>query len=128
MSEWRKKAYEMFGFESGAYSYSQGKTQLFADLFEMARKASTTCDSSRLDRVFEFVMWANQQTAENLRSAADIVFFIPLFRDAALLHEAQSRLPEPLLTSKRRLTGEAAKVRADERPDDGDFPACGRGI
>jgi hypothetical protein len=32
MAIWRTKAYEMFGFAAGAYSYTHGVVELFADL------------------------------------------------------------------------------------------------
>ncbi|UCD75178.1 MAG: hypothetical protein JSV91_15515 [Phycisphaerales bacterium] len=105
---WRKKAYEMFGFEPGSYSYAHGKVDLFADLLEMARRAARTGDSAMLDRVFEYVGWADKQIAENLRSSADITFFIPMFSDDELLREASKRLSPAVLEAKRALALETA--------------------
>ena len=96
----------MFGLRSGSYSFSNGKVALFDDLREMAKAAIDAQDSAQLDRIFEYVMWADQQNAENLRSAVDISFFIPLFSDEDLLSEASKRLPCEMLTAKRSLTTE----------------------
>ncbi len=104
---WRKRAYELFGFEPGSYSFAHGKVSLFEDLREMAKLAAETRDSALLDRIFEYVSWADQQNAENLRSAADVVFFIPLFNDEALLREASMRLPPATLAAKRALVQES---------------------
>jgi len=100
---WRKRAYETFGFEAGAYSYSHGKVALFADLREMAKRAIAGGDEDMLDRIFDYAMWADLQNAENLRSAADIEFFIPTCRDPELAQAAESRMPSALLSQKRAL-------------------------
>ena len=103
---WRKKAYEVFGFKPGSYSFSNGKDALFDDLREMAKMAIGAQDSAQLDRIFEYVIWADEKNAENLRSALDISFFIPLFSDEDLLSEASKRLPCDILTAKRALATE----------------------
>ncbi len=96
----------MFGLRPGSYSFSNGKVALFDDLREMAKAAVDAQDSAQLDRIFEYVIWADQQNAENLRSAVDISFFIPLFSDEGLLSEASKRLPCEMLTAKRALATE----------------------
>lgn len=98
---WRKRAYEAFGFEAGAYSYAHGKVALFADLREMAKRAIADGDEEMLDRIFDYAVWADSQNAENLRSAADIEFFIPVCRDSELAQAAESRVPNDVLSQKR---------------------------
>lgn len=105
---WRKKAYDMFGFKAGSHSYAHGKVGLFADLFEMVKQAARDSDAELLDRIFEYVLWADQQDAENLRSASDISFFFPMLKDASLVHEAEKRLPHDVIESRRAMTMESA--------------------
>ena len=93
----------MFGFRPGAYSYAHGKVALFEDLRVMATRAVADRDSELLDRIFEYVVWADRQNAENLRSTADLVFFIPMLADKALLREATARVPPSVLVAKRAL-------------------------
>ncbi|MBI1337580.1 MAG: hypothetical protein GC164_11525 [Phycisphaera sp.] len=107
MAEWRKKAYAMFGFKRGDYSSRWGVASLFSDLYEMAIKATDEGDRERLDRIFEYALWADGQNAENLRSAADINFFMPSLRHTGLAEEAEHRLTPELMEEKRSLLIEA---------------------
>jgi hypothetical protein len=100
---WRTKAYDMFGFKPGAYSYAKGKVELFADLFIMATRAAAADDEALLDRIFEYVQWADRQNAENLKSAVDIAFFLPMLADEHLLSHARRRISSTALTEKRIL-------------------------
>jgi hypothetical protein len=100
---WRKKAYEMFGFKPGAFSFAQGKVELFAELRDMAQRAAHQRDSALLDRIFEYALWAEKQNAEDLKSTVDIVFFIPLLGDETLLREANPRVPTEILQAKRAM-------------------------
>lgn len=106
--QWRKKASDVFGLEAGRYSHAHGKVDLFADLLEMARHAARNGDSKCLDRIFNYVMWADQQHAENLRSTADIVFFLPMLNDDELLREAIRRVPPDVIESKRAMRPKTA--------------------
>ena len=107
MAVWRTKACELFGFERDAYSHAHGVVALFDNLHHMARRASNVGDRQLLDRIFQYATWADAQTAENLRSAADIMFFGPILRDPQLASEAKARLPEALLSAKSHLLGAA---------------------
>jgi hypothetical protein len=106
MAIWRTKAYEMFGFSTGSYSFKWGMVALFADLREMARQSARCGDSQLLDRIFEYVLWVETQNAENLKSAADIEFFMPVCRDEVLYREAILRLPADLLARIRSQNSE----------------------
>ncbi len=103
MAVWRTKACDLFGFKRDEYSHTHSIARLFGDLYHMAERAATTGRSELLDRIFEYVQWADAQNAENLRSAADIAFFMPVLRDPQLAAAARSRLPAALLTAKSRL-------------------------
>ncbi len=84
MAVWRTKACGLFGFKRDEYSHIHSIARLFGDLHHMAERAATTGRSELLDRIFEYVQWADAQNAENLRSAADIAFFMPVLRDPQL--------------------------------------------
>lgn len=95
----------MFSYAPGAFSYARGKAELFAELRAKAMDAASVGDDELLDRIFEYVRWADQQTSsEALRSAADIEFFMPIVSDSAMRAIASSRLPKPLFDAKERLT------------------------
>src|SRR5437773_6807568 len=108
MAAWRKKAYALFGFEPGEYSFAQGKVDLFADLVAMAETAIAQDDEEMLDRITEYVCWAANQTADDVASAVDLAFFLPAFRSPALLSEIRRRVPESLFLEKRGLLIEQA--------------------
>ena len=72
MAAWRKKAYALFGFEPGEYSFAQGKVDLFADLVAMAETAIAQDDEEMLDRITEYVCWAANQTADDVASAVQM--------------------------------------------------------
>jgi hypothetical protein len=94
----------MFGFAAGAYSYTHGVVELFADLRLMAQRAANTNDSALLDRIFQYALWADdQKNTGRLRSAADIEFFMRLFNNHALASAAASRMPPELLAEKRTM-------------------------
>lgn len=107
MAVWRVKAYEAFGFRRGSYSYAHGIADLFADLHHMTVEAHRAGDEALLERIFEYALWANEQKAENLRSAADIAFFLPLLADEANAGLARKHLPASVLDEKLRLLAEA---------------------
>ena len=121
MAIWRTKAYEMFGFAAGAYSYTHGVVQLFADLRVMAQRAAKADDSALLDRIFQYALWADaQKNASHLGSAADIEFFIRLFDDPALASAAAQRMPPELLAEKRSMATGTGKPKG--RKAKGDIP------
>ena len=84
MAVWRTRAYDTFGFSAGDYSFSRGKTELFADLVVMAARAGDSGDTDLLDRIADYVCWAASQTADGLLSAVDLAFFLPVIRDRKL--------------------------------------------
>jgi hypothetical protein len=103
MSVWRTKAYEMFGFRPGSYSHARGKVDLFADLLEMAKKA-TRDDDELLGRIGQYVAWADAQPSDELASAVDLAFFLPLLRgERAFLDRLESVLSPELIATKQRL-------------------------
>lgn len=104
MAAWRTKAYEIFGFEPGSYSYCHGVVALLSDLREMASNAARAGDDAALDRVAAYVRWAAAQPANSaLGSAVDLGFFLPALRDPILWTRLEGRLPRELLSEKRRL-------------------------
>lgn len=108
MAAWRTKAFDLFGFKAGDYSFAHGKITLFADLVVMARRAGAEDDCRLLDRITKYVCWAAAQSSHQLSSAVDLAFFLPMFRDPKLLDLFQGRLPDELLAEKsRQLFGES---------------------
>lgn len=103
MAKWRMMAYDKFGFEPGRYSQAHGKVALFNDLLAVAKSAAEAGNDDFVDRAFEYALWADRQTDEGLRSAADIEFFMPMFDDKQFLREAEARLPAEVLEAKRAL-------------------------
>lgn len=112
MAVWRTRAYETFGFSAGDYSYSHGKTELFADLVVMAARADDSADSDILDHIADYVCWAASQTADGLQSAVDLAFFLPVIRDDKLTALMRGRIPIDLFDAKVALLTE----HTDESP------------
>ena len=110
MAVWRRRAYETFGFTAGDYSYSRGKIELFADLVVMAQRAGNEGDVDLLDRIAEYACWAAAQTADDLQSAVDLAFFLPVVRDAELTRILRGRIPAQLFDEKLHLLGEHSNV------------------
>jgi hypothetical protein len=108
MAAWRTKAYALFGFEAGTYSFARGKIDLFADLVAMASKALARGDEELMRRIAEYVTWAASQNSDQLVSAVDLAFFLPAFRDPALCTELRRRLPQQLFAGKWRQLMEEA--------------------
>ncbi len=103
MAVWRKKAYDLFGFQAGDYSFSHGKIDLFADIIFMAKRAGRFEDDELLDRIASYVTWASAQKADGVQSSVDLAFFLPMFRDPEILDLFRSRLPTDLLEDKARM-------------------------
>lgn len=103
MAVWRTKAYDLFGFKAGDYSFARGIIELFADLIVMAQRAGRENDGDLLDRIATYVCWAAAQNADGLQSAVDLAFFLPMFRDPELRDLFQGRIPKELIAEKSRL-------------------------
>lgn len=101
MAVWRTKACETFGFAANRHSFARGKIELFADLVHLASKSAD--DPETLDRIAEYVVWAADQTSEELASAVDLAFFLPMFRDQRIYQLLHQRFPSDLLATKRTL-------------------------
>ena len=102
MAVWRTRAYDTFGFPLGSYSHARGKVDLFADLVERAKTAVRDGDNESLSKIAEYVVWAAAQNSDELASAVDLAFFLPALGDPKLANQLESRMPEELLTTKRR--------------------------
>jgi hypothetical protein len=100
MAVWRTKAYNLFQLRNGAYSYRNGKVDLFADLVEAARNADASQDDELLDRIAEYVCWANAPHSDELRSAVDLAFFLPVLRNRDLRELFRGRIRDELLLDK----------------------------
>ena len=107
MAVWRTKAYSLFLFKPGDYSFAHGKRDLFADLVERARLAIRENDMELLRQIVEYVTWAADQNSDELASVADLSFFLPIFKDAELCGELRKHLPEELVNDKWRLLMES---------------------
>ena len=103
MAVWRTRAYDLFGFKAGEYSSARGKIELLADLIVMAQRAGAENDGDLLDRIAEYVRWAARQKADDLQSAVDLAFFLPMFRDAKIQELFRDRFPGELVAEKNRL-------------------------
>lgn len=101
MAVWRTKACEMFGFPANQHSYARGKVELFADLVHLASKLETAPQT--LDLIAEYVTWAAEQASDDLASAVDLAFFLPMFRDKRLYDLFRTRLSSELLATKRSI-------------------------
>ena len=67
------------------------------------RKSIREDDEEQLSRITEFVIWAAAQRSDELASALDLAFFLPVFRDPELREHLENRIPEMLFSEKRRL-------------------------
>jgi hypothetical protein len=103
MAAWRKKAYETFEFPPGSYSHRRGKVELFGDLLEMAKQAMRSGNEELLRRIGRYVIWADSQTSDELASALDLAFFLPLLRDSVFLSHIENWIPSEMVAKKRRL-------------------------
>lgn len=101
MAVWRTNACELFGFAVDEHSYARGKVELFADLLQLA--ANSANDPQTLDRIAEYVTWAMQQSSDELASAVDLAFLLPMFRDEGIYDLLRRRFPPELLETKRAL-------------------------
>ena len=101
MAVWRTKACDMFGFAVNQHSYAGGKTELFADLLVMASESSDDADT--LDRIAEYVAWAAEQTSEQLQSAVDLAFILPMLRDDNVRNLLEHRFSPDFVVAKREL-------------------------
>lgn len=102
MAAWRTKACEAFGFQAGTYSTRWGVNLLLSDLFGRLERASIEGDADLLARIVEYVLWVDSQSdAENLRSAADIAFFVPLLSRPELCRQVHAYMPASFLEAKR---------------------------
>lgn len=113
MAVWRTKAYSTFQLKPGAYSFADGKRDLFADMVEWARKAIREGNQLRLRQIAGYVTWAAGRKSDCLDSVVDLAFFLPVFRDAALREELRLYMPVELLAEKWKLLMEQA---SDELP------------
>lgn len=102
MAAWRKKAYSLCGFKPGSYNFARGRLYLFADIVAMFRDAAVAGDNDLMSRIIEYVRWANDQDSEELASAVDLAFFLPVFRDATPCKGIQRRVPADLFSAKWR--------------------------
>ena len=73
----------------------------FAELIHLA--SSSADDSKTLDRIVEYVTWAAGQTSDELASAVDLAFFLPMFREKRIYQMLQQRFPPDLLATKTKL-------------------------
>ena len=103
MAAWRKKAYELFQFKPGSYSIARGKIDLFADLIALSRESILNGDEGQLCRIVEYVTWAAAQDSDNLASAVDLAFFLPILRDPVLRSQFEIRIPVALFSEKKTL-------------------------
>jgi hypothetical protein len=104
MAAWRKRAYATFGFKPGSFSSSHGKVELIRELFFLTRRALAEGDDDFLERVFEYVLWADaQKNAEGLASAVDLAYFLPAFQDPEICALLWARLPEDFYFQKWQL-------------------------
>ena len=101
MAVWRTKACDMFGFEANRHSYSSGKIELFADLLHIAARSHE--DPRLLDRIVEYVTWATEQTSDELASAVDLAFLLPMFRNPDIYKPLVHRFSPELLATKRAM-------------------------
>ena len=92
MAVWRTKAYSLFNLRPGAYSYAEGKRDLFFDMVKWSRAALEVGDSVRLRHIVVYVVWASAQSSDDLASVVDLAFFLPVFRDAQLKRSNDSAL------------------------------------
>lgn len=100
MATWRLKAYELFGFTPGSYSFARGKVQLFADLAAMTERADAAGDDELLGRIVEYVCWAAAQGSEQLDSAVELAYLLPVFRDQLVRARVQRLMPAELFSAK----------------------------
>jgi len=103
MAEWRKRACALFGHNPGQYSYSRGKVDLLADLVEKAKEAIRLEDEETLVKICDYVCWGAEQKSEQLESAVDLAFFLPVLRDHKLCDEIKKRIPPRLFSEKQRI-------------------------
>jgi hypothetical protein len=114
MAAWRVKACSVFGFPPDKYSFRRGVVDLFTDLYDMALEAVRSGDEPLLRSIFDYSLWADRQaSAGHLRSAADILFFMRLFEDTALLAAAAKYFPPELLAEKRDLLPSSSALVAN---------------
>ena len=103
MAVWRTKACELFGLNPGSYGFARGKVDLLFDLVESARIACKNDERERLVRIIEYVSWAAAQDSDQLASAVDLAFFLPVFRDPLLCEQLKPHIPRALFSEKWRL-------------------------
>src|SRR5262245_21117326 len=108
MAVWRTKACEMFGFAANKYSYARGKVELFADLLHLATRSPD--NPATLDQIAAYVTWATEQTADELASAVDLAFLLPMFRDERMFNLLRDRFSPTLLAAKRTLLCDDAQL------------------
>ena len=101
MAVWRTKACDMFGFAANKHSFAHGKVELFADLLHLAAQSSD--DTETLNRIAEYVSWATEQSSDELASAVDLAFFLPMFRNDRIHKLLNHRFSPDLLDAKRLL-------------------------
>ena len=91
----------MFGFPANEHSYARGKIELFADLLQLA--ANSADDPVTLDRIAKYITWATAQNSDELVSAVDLAFLLPMFRDERIHDLLRDRLAPEMMASKRAI-------------------------
>jgi hypothetical protein len=109
MATWHKKACALFGFKPGSYSFARGKVEI-ADLASKAKEAVAAGDDDLLGRILEYATWAAIQQSDQLASAVDLGFFLPVFRDRAMRDEIACHIPAELFAAKWRALMEEPAV------------------
>ena len=97
MAAWRTKAYTMFQLNPGDYSYREGKRGLFTNLVDWARQAIDEKNSIQLNKIVEYVIWAEQQNSYELNSSIDLCFFLPVLKDTTLSESILQHFPAELI-------------------------------